>query len=182
MRRGGFTLIEVMAVVALLGLLAGAVAWSMAADARRSSQTAAVMQVAHADRMARLAAGCLGRACVLQFDLHRGRMVRFDGTGRERQESHSLYLPTGWRIERMVLPAERMRGSGLSWPAGGRTIDGGEVDVAFSYDGRSPSYALLLADEGDDGRVWLVFSGLTGQMIQCEDENEVHNLFAPIAG
>ncbi len=188
MRRGGFTLIEVMAVVALLGLLAGAVVWSMTDEAKRWSREDAVGRIAHADRRARIAARRLGRPCVLRFDLDRQVVCRvvFDDDGTE-MPGHVLDLPVGHRIDRVVFARAASSALVPGGPAA-RGKESGVVDVACSTAGRSASYALrLVSGSGTaprgapagrgDGR-WLVFAGLTGQMVlDCEDD-EVDNLFA----
>lgn len=192
MRRTGFTLIEVMAVVALLGLLAGAVVWSMTDEAKRWSRADAAGQIAHADRRARIAARRLGRPCALRFDLDRQVVYRvtLDVAGTEAP-GHVLALPVGHRIDRIVFARAASSTFGPGGPAA-RGKDSGVVDVAYSTAGRSASYAVRLvsADRSggrnapagsDDGGRWLVFAGLTGQMVLDHDDDEVDNLFAALA-
>jgi prepilin-type N-terminal cleavage/methylation domain-containing protein len=172
MRRSAFTLLEVMAVVALLGLLAGAVAWSLAGAARRGARADAVGQIAHADRRARLAARRLGKPCVLRFDLKHQRVRRLDeGQGGRREEAHALRLSKGYRIDRIVIPSR----------SGTKTVACGLLDVAYAPGGRSISYAVRLVRVDSAEAVWLVLCGLTGQVVRHHDESEVYNLFAALA-
>jgi prepilin-type N-terminal cleavage/methylation domain-containing protein len=176
MRRGAFTLIEVMAVVALLALAAGAVTWSFVDEVRRSSRTAACNQIMRADRMARLAGQRLGRQCVLRFDLAGQRVFRvLKGEGCQ-EDSHAVRLSSGCRLDRLTVADDSARGAanGSATPA-----DSGVVDIAYSTGGRSASYAVRLT--GKDWSGWLVFAGLTGQVTLIEHEEEVQNLFTLLA-
>ncbi|MCY2926023.1 MAG: prepilin-type N-terminal cleavage/methylation domain-containing protein [Planctomycetota bacterium] len=175
-RHRAFTLLEVMAVVTLLALLAGATAWSLADEARKSSRAKAVADVAHADRMARLGAQRCGQPCRLQFDLIHQEVRRLTGPADQAQPAHSLALPRNCRIDRIVTPS--------SGPGGERAD---AVAIAFSSGGRSDSYAVRLAFEdgpaGNDAdglgpNVWILFAELTGQTTLVSNEDELDKLFA----
>jgi prepilin-type N-terminal cleavage/methylation domain-containing protein len=192
-RRRAFTLIEVMAVVMILGLLVGATVWLMVDDARRASRADAVGRLAQADRLARLAAKRLGAPCVLRCDLDAQRVrriVRAEG-GRE-EVSHAVRLPPGCRIAEITLPEGPRRSTRARRTRAGRTVDAGAVDIAYSTAGRSPTYALRLVCEDGRGRRtdaegeehadgWLVVAGLTGQVMVVQDEEEIDNLFRTLA-
>ena len=177
MRRKAFTLLEVMAVVTLMGLLAGATAWSLAQDARKSSRAKVVADIAHADRMARLAAGQGGQACRLRFDLDHQRLCRLTGPDDEAQQAHAMTLPKGCRIDRVVTAGPDLAGD-----------TSGATTIAFSSAGRSDSYAVrVVFEDGATGKdatdglgesVWIVFAGLTGQTTLVSDEDQLDKLFA----
>jgi len=168
MRRSSFTLVEIMAVVALIGLIAGATAWSLVDDVKRRSMANVVGQIAHADHVTRLAAQRFGAPCVLRFDLTAQTVQRVMETSqRVDAASHALNLPVGFRVDRIIVaPSQHDRRSDT-------------VDVKYSTGGRSASYAVRVASSDD--ATWMVFSGLTGQMIQINDEDELENLFATLA-
>lgn len=174
MARRAFTLIEVLAVVALMALLAGATVYAMAEDVRRSSREEVVGRLAHADHMARLAAERLGEPVTLRFDLRGQRALRVvGGEGSGRQTSTVLALPPGYRIDRIVMAAA--------------VVDSGDATVAFSTGGRSASYGVCLIsrDDGAEGKTrqdWFVFAGLTGQMTVGLNDDQVDNLFAAVEG
>ena len=175
MRPRAFTLIEVIAVVMLLGLLTGATAWVMTEDAQRSSTEAVIGQIAHLDRMARFTARRLGRPGVLQFDLDAQQVRRLHAGGGEsgRQILHTLKLPGEHRIDQIV--------ASMGFAATGRmeSANAGAFDVPYSTDGRSSSYAVRLVSTGGDR--WMVFAGTTGQVTFIDDERKVNNLFAMLA-
>ena len=191
MRRSGFTLIEMMAVVTLLGLLAAVTVWSLGDDVRRSSRGSLVAAINHADRLGRLASRRFGKQCVLRFDLDKQQISRLFPSGQgDTAAGHMLRLPTGYRIERVVtaLPFAAVSDSGQAWGA----VDSGMADIVCSTAGRSVSYAVGLTfpggatgqDAGDElagGEIWLVFSGLTGEMTLVHDEDAVDNLFTLLA-
>lgn len=181
MRRTGFTLIELIAVITLLALLSGATAWSLAGEARRGSRAEAVGRITHADRMARLAARRLGEPVVLRFEAG-GRRVRREIGGPERDGgTRELHLPSGFRV-REVLVARARAGANPARSAG-------EAEVRVSTAGRSASYAVRLSIDprsrsdrddggaGDYGAGWLVFSGLSGQVRWEERRDAIESLF-----
>jgi len=189
MRRGGFTLIEVMIVVALLGLLAGATAFSMADSVGRASRAEVIGKLRHTDSMARAAASRLGEPCVLEFDLAEQslRRISSDGKGSERLAGHVLHVQELYRIDRVVMPLsaapnqERLGGGSVF-----ANVDHGKARVFVSASGRSVSYAvrLMTKNEATDGsreEAWVLFSGLTGQMTRMKNEEEVEQLFTALA-
>jgi prepilin-type N-terminal cleavage/methylation domain-containing protein len=178
--RRAFTLIEVLAVVALMGLLAGATVWSLAEDVRRSSRAEIVGRIINADHAARLAGQRLGEPCSLLFDLRTQSVQRVMGSeDGSRQTTTVLKLPSGYRIDCIILPAA---------PGASRgpvvVQDPGEARIPFSTGGRSAAYAVRLASRNDaDGKIrqeWLAFAGLTGQMTVGLDDDQVNNLFVAI--
>lgn len=177
MRRGGFTLIEVMAVVLLLGLLAGSTIWLMTRQARRSQADLAVIEITGADRDARLAARRTRPQCLLRIDLNRQEVyrVRRDAAGRETR-SHRVSPPAGIRIARVLVAEAETAGASASARRG---VSNGVVEIPFSPAGRSPTYAVAL--ESEQTRTWLVVSGLTGQTSLEENDKNVENLFATLA-
>ena len=191
MRRSGFTLIEMMAVVTLLGLMAAATVWSLADDVRRSSRGRIVAAVGHADRLGRLAGRRFGKQCVLRFDLDKQEVSRLFSSGQgDTPAGHMLRLPTGYRVDRVMIARQSaaLTDLGLAWAA----VDSGTADIVCSTAGRSVSYAVRLTfpggaggrDAGDElagGEIWLVFSGLTGEMTLVHDEDAVNNLFTLLA-
>lgn len=176
MRRPGFTLLELMAVVALLGLTAAATAWSLADEARQSRWVKVVGDIAQVDRMARLSARRQGRPCIIRLDLDRQSLWRVSSNDYGQEASHTVALGQPVRMDRVRLPSP---------DGGGAWVDrqSGQVEIACSRAGQSVTYAVrLVAGEGsapERGQAgWLVFAGLSGQVTQVENEDELDNLFA----
>lgn len=178
MRPAAFTLIEVMAVVALLGLLAGATAWSLAQDAQRASREQMLKRIAHVDHSARLAARRIGRAYALHIDIDQQRLCRVEQDDEGREEpSHRLNLAPGFRIDRVITAASATSISTADFEAGIATIESGTLAIPYSSAGHCISYALRFTSTKDDSHIWLVFAGLSGQATVIHNEADIHNLF-----
>ena len=171
----GFTLIEMVLVIALTAILATAVTLSLTGP-RRAAQARDVAEgVAHYDRLAREWSRRFGRPTRLTFHLNRGMVSRAvaDGEAAGAEEDSAvdrpaaLQLAGGYRIDRVVLA--------------GRSASAGEVSVPCSTGGQTPSYAVLLAGPGGQ-RQWLVVAGLSGNVLTVNDEREVEDIFAALSG
>lgn len=181
MRRGAFTLVEIMAVVTLLGLLAGAVAWTGMEDVRRGRRAEVLARVIHADRMARRHASNLTERMVLRIDVDKQSVRRH--TVRDRRPvpmGPAVRIPSGARIEEVTLAESPFR-SATGRSGMYRRVGKGRVDIPFSSAGRSVSYGVRLTFDGagdeQRGPIWLVFAGLTGQVTKIHDERQFDNLF-----
>jgi prepilin-type N-terminal cleavage/methylation domain-containing protein len=181
MDRRGFTLIEVMVVVVIMGLIAAGAVWSMAGNARERAQADALEVVDYVDQMARAAALSLGRGCVLRFDLDRQRVVRLRADGEV--DGVSTGLGGAYRVDRVLVASGTGDGATVA-DESMRVVDAGSgaVDVAFSSSGRSATYALRFVADGSDKGRWLVLAGVTGQATVIDGESEIDNLFSMLAG
>lgn len=183
MTRRAFTFIEVMMAVALIGLLAGATAWSLAEQMRHGSTSSVIGRILHLEKMARLAAQRMDKEFALRWDLGSQRLIRRESPpGDGGSDSHALRIPRGYRIDRILTAAS----------TGVESSESGVVEISFSTAGRSVTYAVHLAFEtaadshdtqphSDSGGVWLVFSGLTGQATQIHEQKEIDSLFSLLA-
>ncbi len=179
MTRCAFTLIEVMAVVVLVGLLAGAAALSLAGQARYRTTQDVIDTLQSVDRNARFAAMRLGGTTRIRYDLSNQQVYNetTDDTGSSTR-SPAVAFPVEYRIDR-VLVSDVSATSGASRSTTGRALDYGTIDIELSPAGRSTTYAVRLSHE--ENKHWLIFAGLTGQVTQTDDEKEVNNLFTMLA-
>lgn len=172
----GFTLIETLAVLALLGLLATVVTVSLAGPRSAARIGAVVADLGACDRTVRERARGSNRPVRLRIDLDGGTVWRAEALGgdggdggdgganggrRNAAEALLLRLPAGYRFAGVVTPA-------------GRT-SAGTVEVACSGAGLSPSYAVHLSCPGQDR--WVLVAGLSGQ-VSDTDDREVDSIFA----
>jgi len=187
-RHVGFTLVEVIAVVALLALLAGATALSLTGDADLAKHSDILDRLRHADRMARLAAQRTGRPQLLRINLDKQRIQRMQDTrGGQDTANHPYALPAGYRIAAVVMPDTPDAPGYARTNADVDEVDTSIAEIAFSTEGRSVSYAVRIvstreaapdeAPNHDRPREWLVVSGLTGQATLHDDQTQIDNLF-----
>jgi type II secretion system protein H len=166
----GFTLIEMLVVIALAALMATVVIVSLAGSYRAARTEDVAGQVAMYDRLAREHARRFGLAGKLVFDLGRGTVTRAAaveaGDGRASAGA-PLHLPAAVRLTRIMT-------------AGG-AASGGEVSIACSRSGQTPSYAICLTGAKAE-EYWIVTAGLTGKTLRVRDEREARDIFAAIAG
>ncbi|NBC11099.1 MAG: hypothetical protein GVY24_05095 [Planctomycetes bacterium] len=166
-----------MLVVVILAILAGATAWSMTEQVRRGRRSDVVSRLKHADAVARLAARRTG-PCVLRFDLERQTVRRIDRVGGEQRAAHGVEVPQGFGIDRIV--ADRAAGSRTS-RRGLVHHTSGTVDIAYAGNGNSGTYAVRVIVTEQRRSFWLVVAGLTGQVVQIDDDEQFDNLYAMLA-
>ena len=165
MRGRGFTMIEILAVMVLLGLAAGVVAVNIRGPMRRASLEEVVGRIVDFDGQTRAIARRQGRPLRLRVDLYAGRLARTDAESGEELGAPAV-VPGGWRIEKLRVRDEQI-GSGTATLSGSRR-------------GLSPSYALLLVGPHGERR-WLLCAGLSGHFTQCESYEEIENILAEAA-
>src|SRR5258706_10558348 len=101
--RCGFTLIEMLVVIALAALMATIVAVSLTGSYRSARVEDAAGRIATHDRLSREYARRFGMSGRLVFDLGRGTVTRAAGDeGGSVGEGGGMELPSGVRVERMI--------------------------------------------------------------------------------
>jgi prepilin-type N-terminal cleavage/methylation domain-containing protein len=159
----GFTLIEMMVAVIVMGVLTGMVVLSFAGPVNRARLVEAVEQVTYLDASARQFARRTGRAVEIRIDLGEGALERREGS---RGVTFRTTVPATVRIEvvRTVL----------------RRAESGEIVMPVSAQGVSLTYAVKLA--GTQGARWIVVAGLSGEVRTLTDDAQVDSIFAAITG
>jgi len=175
-------LIEVMAVVVLLGLLAGATVWSLAGDAHRHSKGELVSRIIQMDAQTRLAAARSGQTFQLQFDLDSQSIRRIEANDAAMESaSHRLVIASDYRINQMVTSQWNWQSSESDGQMFKR-IKGGTLSVTFGVIGCSASYALQIMHEPTGETQWLMLAGLTGQATVVKNESDFEDIFAWLGG
>jgi len=187
----GFTLLEMMAVVVLVGVLATATAMSLADQSQRATRADALDRLIDADRSARLAAKRLG-PCTLRIDLDDQRLwvVAPDANSDAPRPGHSMQLPAGFRVTQVTWldpPTKAFRGGQARQRIAHRN---GVVELPITSNGVTRTYALQVqgppdqdaADRGEETQTtWLVVCGMTGQAHLDDERRMVDNLFEALA-
>ena len=187
MRRSGFTILELIAVLAIMGILAGAAVWSVAGWAASARRADLLERIAALDNRGRAAARRLGRPGVLEIDLDADRLARRPAEGRpHRARPLPVALPAGYEIDRLRVPkSPTPAGYTAARPEPGLHRRG-KVTLGYGTGGRSVSYALRLTrakrasaaeSRAASGSKWLVVSGLTGETTVVEKSGVIEKLF-----
>ncbi|HEY7115769.1 MAG TPA: type II secretion system protein [Tepidisphaeraceae bacterium] len=157
-RARGFTLIEVMIAVVILGILAGATALAFTGPLHRARTVEAIEQLRYLDASARDLARRTGRSVTLAFDLSENILER-----RDRPGGPAVFranIPSPLRIDAV-------------W-RGRQRITDGQAQIAVSPLALSETYAVKLA--APQGERWLLVSGLSGQTKVLNDDAQVESI------
>lgn len=161
MRRSkGFTLIELVAVLALAAVLAGAAVLSLQGPYQAAQLENAVERLVLVDRQLRDHARQFERPARLTLCPNTGRVAVAE-PGSETAPPPPFHLDGGVRIDQVAV--------------GERRSDCDAVTIAYSRQGRSTSFAVRLRG-ADQKRHWLLFVGGTGQMIRLEEDKTIEEL------
>ncbi len=159
-RRSGFTLVELMAVMVVLGLLASVTVWTVSGQIAMARNQLALDQLTLADRQLRDHARRVARPMDLIFDLDHGRLYRAPG---------GVTSPDKWATLEGSLPLQDIRQSGQKYSAR-------QVAVRFRGDGTSTSYAVRLKAPKKGESAWILFVGRTGQRVIVTEERSLESL------
>jgi prepilin-type N-terminal cleavage/methylation domain-containing protein len=159
--RRGFTLIELTACLALSAIVAALAVVSLHAMARPAQMKAVCARIAAFDAATRRIAREVGKPLVIEVAQQDGASL-FSPDSDDRAP---LHLPDGYQVESLALD--------------GATGDEGEL--RYASDGRSATYAITLQGPGGE-KHWMLFSGLTGQVIQGDDPENCHEMLSALAG
>ncbi|MHC4716353.1 MAG: pilus assembly FimT family protein [Planctomycetota bacterium] len=162
----GFTLTELIAVLLVMGLAAGAVALSVGRTRGTGRMADAVDRLMDFDGRTRQRAIRSGKPVQVVFDLAGNRVFARAGGGTDEGPEDELILGEGVELGKVVL-------------AGGST-DRSRVAIWCSARGSAPTCAVRL--DGRPGRTWLLFAGPTGQVVRTDDEAQITQAMALLAG
>jgi prepilin-type N-terminal cleavage/methylation domain-containing protein len=158
-----FTLVEVVAVLLIIGLLAGLSVVGLRARSQAATLEALTAELCDFDRAARLRAERSAQPMELEIDAQRVSLRSADGRQMLRPP---LDLPGGFAIE-------------SCWMGGSDGTDR-EMTVAIGPQGRSSSYGFCVA-RSDGKKRWIVVSGLSGQAQIAESDEQSKVIMALLA-
>lgn len=161
-KQDGFTLIELMAVLLLMGLVAAVAAATLANPMRvatRQQIVAMIVAFDHDTRTLALRTGQPNRV-IVDLDSRTLNRVEIRDTS-ELAAGQRFRLNTSWRLHAVYVDQRR--------------FSHGEVAMNCSPQGTMPDYALEMTGPNSES-MWLVFVGLTGQMIEQDNEQSVRDM------
>lgn len=152
-------------VLLVLAVSAAAVTLNLRPLVYESQMSEVIADLGEFDRLTRTQAARGNRTMRLVVDVSRGRLRRLNAESLE-EAGRAMALPGDYRFSRAMV--------------GRVDVAIGEVAIPCSGRGLTPTYALEL--EGPGGRrQWMVFAGLTGQLIQVENEDQVRDIWDRIS-
>ena len=163
MRRSAFTLLELLLVLVLLGLMAGAATLKLVPLVQTGALEATLKRLEELDRLARHRARSARAASRLVFD--------FDGGGARQVDAAGNASGAPVRLGRCRL--EEVRTHDGRWRSG-------TCAVNVSPLGLTQTYALRIRG-GEGSTRWLLFAGLGGECEVIDDDSKVERVFAPLA-
>ena len=158
--RAAFTLVEVVAVLVILGIIASGTVWSLGPHVRMLRLNAALDRIEAFDRRVRILARRHRQPLGLTISASKGTL----SVPNPKVNLPSMQLGDGIRIDRV-----RSR-------RGDRRF--GDTTIGIASNGRSEAYAIRLSTS-DDRHVWCAVLGSTGQAVRLTKEGDVNALFAP---
>ncbi len=157
----GFTLLELIVVLALISFLTASVALSFRAPIQNARIDAAVSSIQSLDRRLRYASIHKNRLEVLLLDLVSSELRTVNSSQAE------IRLPKGISISKVY----------VSRP----TEESDRLSISYFPDGSSLSWAMHVSDAGSDFGRWVVVAGRTGQVFMTESEEDVADVFQLLA-
>lgn len=159
-RKDGFSLMEMMAVILLIGLLTGAVAWSLNDTHRRAKLNDFIDRLRHMDQTARLYARRFAKPVTLRYDLNEQAVVKIiDPDNSTMRQTYRW--PDHFELTMVIL-------------RNGETSTGEHV-IAYTANGHSPTYVLQW-EGSEQQRLWILVTGPTGQWIVIDEELEITDI------
>lgn len=164
LRRGGLTLLELLAVVLLAAILASVVVVRFSGPQREANWRHTVDRLAFLDQQLRSRSRRFGGSRELVFDVASNRVELRAIGGQE--ETVGFTPPRGVKLDEVRLAK-------ASGAAGRVTIVGNPLGV-------TPTYAVCF-DTSQGSPRWLLVAGVTGQVHETKHENEIKNMLAFLA-
>lgn len=161
----GFTLVEVLAVLALAALLCGTAAFSLKAGLDEAEMKDVIRAIKYQDTLMRQHARTYRQPSELLIDVSGGRFSC--RTANDVTQTTPAYvLPEGYEV-RNVLVDSRYR-------------QGNEITIACSSGSQTASYALLIQGP-DRSKAWILVAGLTGQASFFDEEEQIRRVFESLS-
>lgn len=160
----GFTLVELIAVICIISLLASGSMWLLTASLKRAEQQQAAMHLVELHR-SMIAHNRTGRS-TLNFDLERGEVnpvVSVGGSSEGRSGEGRFAVDKIVSIGKVTIDLQKIMLEGA-------VLEGGQVEIDYN-NGGSQSYAVLIRLGTKAGK-WMVVCGPSGRIELYDDAPE----------
>ncbi len=152
--RNAFTLLELIAVIVLLGLVSAITLLSVVGHLEQSELVRVAQSLARADGKERDTARQSPQPGALLFDRTRKRFLY-------KTSERTIDISTRIKSAEMIVDSSQSD----------------EGSIVFSQSGQSPSYAIGLVTSRGASR-WLLVIGMTGQVLYTDSVDEVRSIMA----
>lgn len=161
--RTAMTLFELLIVIVILGLFAGLAMMRAGAVTYAARLEQSLGRLENSDETTRNYAARHAQSGWLRFELGTNRFERaIDGRAQSTQR-HTL--GSNIVINRFVSTS--------------RDADAGDARIDFTSQGASETYAIEITSHGHPS-IWLLFAGLTGQVVRLQEADDVASVFQAI--
>ena len=171
--RSGFSLVEVIAVLLLLAMLAGTAALAMEGRAQQSRAEDILAALTKIDQHARHHAAASGDPITLTIDTQTDTLTLTAQTDTGPVHLDTYTLPGATQIKQAWLLRHHQQ---VSRP---------QTVIAYRPNGSSPTFGLTLQHEHpheSPTTTEMLFAGLSGQQTIFDDENHLQDILAPLTG
>lgn len=158
-RTSAFTLIELLAVLVIVGLITAVASIRLSGTAQAARLEWAIQRLAAEDTLMRTHAAASGRAAHLRVQLGTGRLIRDFGDRREK--ASPVDLGQNLQVSRFLSAA--------------RDIETGDASIDYSPSGTCQTFAVELKGPGNRS-ILMLFAGITGQVTRIEDGRDVSRI------
>lgn len=161
-----FSLIELLAVLALVAILSATVVVRLSGPIQHAKFGHALEELAHADRTIRQHCRRFNHTADLYVEGDKGLLkCGLSDRSKAGQESRWL-LGSAVRVDRVVTVASKNNSA--------------SVPIHFAVDGTSETYAVHLTTS-NGLQEWIIFAGVTGQWTRINEERQIDELFQAVS-
>ncbi len=165
MRGRGFSLLELMAVLLIMAIVAAAVTLRMQGPLRQSQTAEVIDRIRAFDEITRTYARQQDQTLQVMVDMSANKLGRTNSAGQA--VGAGLELPKGCSFNSVSLATDRAHG--------------GKALLVCGNTGYTPTYCLEVQD-AQRQRHWLLFAGLSGEMKVYESQNAAQQVLAALSG
>lgn len=162
MRRAAFTLVELMVVLLILALTAGAVTLRLHAQGRAANVADVVDSLKSFDHQSRQLAQRRGQGCLVTWNLAGGAIGRSDLNGKG-DWGDGWQAPPGYALAELIVGSQR--------------TDRGRMALPCTGGGQMSSYAVHVVGPKDEG-TWLLVAGLSGSGVEVDNAKSAQDILA----
>lgn len=163
LRRTGFTLLELLAVLLIIGIFCSIAVYCLAGPYQQARRQHVVERIAQLDEQLRTATRRFGRSGELTIAFREGTVETSVG---KNENGHKVQLPADLALDQVRTAV--------------RNESYGRIVIPFTGEGHSATYAVRLKPR-EGVPQWILFAGVTGQFVRVQNERDIDAIFRRLA-